>query len=478
MSELMDKIDRIEAEGVLPRLGLNGIDVWPLLRVRLIQKTKRTDSLRIREIFSVCRILLNEIVQVVRDLLTLQFLRKSESPTVVFFSHPGCLAKYHRSWYDRYCDPIVDELLSHGMRSEILEYSASTVFKSPTALPRRSVNLPLIFAKVISWPIAMWTKFWRKAELDRIDSLIEEGGIAEFISAAELNKLSAFVLFAKWVLVMRLRLLRCKVGFVCCYYSSSAMAFVAACRTLGVPVYDIQHGVQGQEHVAYHQWVFPDDRSYETLPTGFWCWDNESANCLKQWCTEARGEKVVVGGNVWIEYLFNQLERDDPFYAPSARRRVLISLQPLAQPLRPLLITAIMDSAVDIEWVVRMHPVMTASQVDMIVATLKKVIDEGRLIVQSDEHTPLPLVLPTVSLHVTEFSSVVLESASIGLPSVEKNKKGLMLYRHLTPLGLVYYAGSSSELSRLMDICKPYSDMSPRSGLTESAVRQILLELN
>lgn len=477
MTECLFLIDRVETAnelspyGRLRGLSLYGIEVWPLIRVRLIDlPTSTTHSFR--------RVRLGQVFMLLQGGLELAWAMLSKTldrPVAqqgcVFFSHPECLAQLDDQWHDRFCDPIATVADSLGQQSTVLEYSAFMKWTKPSVRPRLDVTLLLVLAKLFSFPLVLFARCRRTAKVAELGQLLEYCGAQDYVSVVEVISLAAFVACARKFLIIAMWPWRFRLGFVCTYYSSSAMAFIMAARSLGIPVYDIQHGVQSEQHIAYRAWHNFDGRLPGSLPDGFWCWDNTSAAQLQRWCSHYDGPKVVVGGNVWFEYVLTSTHV--AVVKPSDGVTVMVSLQPLPDPLPSILLQAMAGSPPEVFWLVRLHPAMSEVLVEKLKA---KLIFAGCRNFHIDGNEPLPLQLARTDLHVTAYSSVVIEASSVGVLSVLLDRRGLVIFRHAVVSGQAIYVKSARELLSLVAIAnRPNTSYLPDRNI-EKALQRILCD--
>jgi hypothetical protein len=200
------------------------------------------------------------------------------------------------------------------------------------------------------------------------------------------------------------------------------MAAVLACRRRGILVVDIQHGKQGRDHVLCTRWEnMPADGS-ELLPDRFWVW----GEATERQVAAALGSGVsrhrpVVGGNVWLSEWKRGLHGgSDAVQALAARharsaRRLLVCLQPIADPVPPALRDALAASPKDWIWWVRLHR-KQASQGDGIKEMLAAT--GARFEIDEPSAVPLyPLILAS-DCHLTGWSTVAFEAEAYGVPTV------------------------------------------------------------
>ncbi|MEO8068074.1 MAG: hypothetical protein ABI599_10320 [Flavobacteriales bacterium] len=98
------------------------------------------------------------------------------------------------------------------------------------------------------------------------------------------------------------------------------------------------------------------------------------------------------------------------------RKRVLYAIQPLNDVVPALILRAIQATRSKVQWIIRTHPNLKHT-IPAIVAILEKERLQQEVSIHDGSITPLAPILASADLHVTDFSSVVLEAASLGIPS-------------------------------------------------------------
>jgi hypothetical protein len=203
-----------------------------------------------------------------------------------------------------------------------------------------------------------------------------------------------------------IRTANARIGFVVEYYGLQGMAFVLACRRAGIPVVDLQHGLQGTVHFAYAQWHDIPLTGHPLLPDVFWVWSEAEAAVIRAWAPPSGAHRALVGGNPWLED-FDRGHRDESAADPGTpARRVLYTLHGMETDAELDLIGSYLSgSPAEWTWWVRPHPTVPGG---------------GARLRGSDRRAtaPLPDLLREADVHVTSHSSVVLEAEALGVPSV------------------------------------------------------------
>jgi len=228
------------------------------------------------------------------------------------------------------------------------------------------------------------------------------------------------------------------------------MALIAACRRLGIRSMDVQHGVQGDLHVAYGRWVAVPSSGWELLPDRFWCWSQKETLAISRWSPPtSQHHKPVVGGNLWLQLWKSGA---DPRFSKaleqvarlcerrSGCRKILVTLQwgisdeayllPLAQVIRA--------TAGEFNWWLRLHPLMRerTHEIGQIVGALP----QDAIAIREPTDLPLLALLGRVDAHLTYSSSVVLEASEFGIASVVSGEYGSALYADEIAAGTVLAA--------------------------------------
>ena len=239
----------------------------------------------------------------------------------------------------------------------------------------------------------------------------------------------------------------------------------AASRGLSIPVYDLQHGSISPDHIWYGQ-ELQNETPIQECPTGMLFWDQESENVLSLW-SQRVGLDTLVIGNPWFSRFANQLN-DDRLVSDALKNRklfdnnkptILVSLQwglaylyysgtefsLMAEALKQV----IRETSRQFNWALRLHPVQMRgeelkSTLAVIGAEFASVKD---LNWKEASEIPLPALLSQIDLHITDFSSVVVEASWFDIPSAMLNP----FLAEGKKLGTYYQAQRDSGIASLLD---------------------------
>ncbi|MDB5099448.1 MAG: hypothetical protein JWM80_3869 [Cyanobacteria bacterium RYN_339] len=365
---------------------------------------------------------------------------------VVFFNEEGRYSAVEDRCYDNYCDPLVRSLAERGFRS--LRLDGSDRYCLPRYSPSRFVRAQLDV-------LAVAARFKRRttfAPVAELEGFLEALGAP--VTGLDLDPGPVLPLLRAQADYFK-RVLRrsgARLGVVVCYYNLYGMAFDLACRELGIPSMDIQHGLQGAYHAAYGRWGRVPADGYELLPSLFWCWSTDEAAVIAEWAEAARGRHAALpGGNLllssWQDLDRPAREREREALVARAgdvRPWMLVTLSGLEPPaVLDELVAAIRSAGSQAFWWVRCHP-GRPEQAEGIQARLAVdgVACADALLAT---RTPLYTLLGEVDGHLTGFSSTVIEAAALGVPSVMWQADGPELFPAQVLNGLATYAPGPSQ---------------------------------
>lgn len=239
-----------------------------------------------------------------------------------------------------------------------------------------------------------------------------------------------------------------RIGFLCCYYCNEGYAFVLACRRLGIPAVDIQHGVGDHIHLAYVGWRRVPAEGFAVMPSAFWCWTRNDVEQIDRWARPMQLQhRALLGTNLPLdrhlarsgdlEATAREIEAEI-LAAPAAstRRpiRALVSLQPNYlndAPWRESLHRMMGRLGDEVVWWMRLHPGMRAD------LERAQAMAPAGLQTEYVKCTGLPLytLLRHADVHLTHCSSTAIEAAAFGIDTLLLSRLGADYFPGLIAAG-------------------------------------------
>lgn len=494
MSQLMDLINDIEKEFNVNEWTINGIHVWPIIRVTFAMKHYYRSEENLRKVQKETGItgswdgftkfmqhqkkyvnIINEKIKFYTkkiNYLWHSFLIEHQNnrpiqqqADVIFLTYTTDRNYINGSWYDIFCDPLIEEVEMLKMRSLVIELAPNAEYRLPRNYDSVFIQFPSYFISVKAKLLSLLSIFkpFSHEETELRNKLEELKCFVEAINVdyvqllpswKELKYSSDELLMMKSFFQSTLKKVNPRLVFVVCYYSIQGMALNLACREVGIPSVDIQHGLQGDEHVAYGRWTKFPKNGYKLLPSLFWCWSNCDSNAIKKWNREISDyHQPVVGGHIWVS---KWLESHSDLVAVYGKKalsiksvepdslHILLTLQSFNSFRSSCITKAIMDSPSSWVWWVRLHPTMMAEREK--IRQLLQQLERTSIELDLPTDLPLPALLIHADVHVTINSSVIIEAELFGIHSVATGSRVIDLFPAQIDSGFVVCADSSSDL--------------------------------
>ncbi len=205
-----------------------------------------------------------------------------------------------------------------------------------------------------------------------------------------------------------LRKIRPKACFLVCWYHPATMGYIRAARKLGIPAVDIQHG---EQHPMYRGWSAVPKGGYDTMPSVFWCWGEESAREINRWSESIHPEhKAFSNGNPWMSKLIGAKARKT-----DGLIEVLIALPNKEYPFQHLF-AAIKKAPKNVHWQIGIHPAKMRDKAFR--DKLQKSLDETgnqNIDIQDDKVSNFYDLLSRADFLITPWSTAVYEALAFGV---------------------------------------------------------------
>jgi hypothetical protein len=394
---------------------------------------------------------------VTTSLLDARHRAPRQSADVLLLGHTLDRIQMGECWYERSMEPVAEVLHELGQRTLHLERHDG--YRRPrhdsSRLIQPVLDLCVVAARVVpSRPPATSLPGY-----EGVRPWLSMHGLDPAVLALDglVRQVARIEWFARYFDAV-LRRAGARAG-VLAGYDWPAMGFHLACRRLGIPSIELQHGAAQGPHFAYTGWPRMPKDGYELLPAVYWTWSTEDAAVIRAWADKtASAHRVVVGGNLflnrWVQGRDPVVEHFDRILVerqgPRREREVLCTLQnTLCRPedLRPFR-DALATTSPGWRFWIRTHPACSATEVREARRQFAPYADRAVVLEASD--LPLYALLRHVDAHTTINSATVIEAAALGVPSVVLDRDGSGYFAPQVETGWAVVAPPEAELVEVL----------------------------
>lgn len=431
---------------------INGVHLWPILRIRLyfylLNQVESKPAIKVesKPTIKVSNQINNYKIILYKRLITYPKIRMKKILLIwnylkwfkllppkkyLFLGYDSHRVNYKGKRFNRYFDVFIDEykLQSKAMYFECdvlffdQQYNKELIYK---------FNEPYIgflnYQKLIGKQQLI--HFKSKGYDFFLDFLTQNQITKNFpIDYSKMNIEKWFVSFFSRVEFFKkvLHKIKPKKILILCYYSEdSIFALTVAANQMGIKTIEMQHGPQTEIHLAYGSWSNIPKEGYDILPREYWCWDNYSQSIIGKWAKNNPLYQVNVVGNPWIDYWAKN--KSICKYSDY----ILYSLQPSPLTIEKLFPQVIIDFIKNkpYKWFLRLHPRQLPEM-----NTIKEYLKEKGILelVNIDDATndALPLLLANAKIHLTHFSGSAIEADCLNVFSVLINETAITSFPKL-----------------------------------------------
>jgi glycosyltransferase involved in cell wall biosynthesis len=462
--EFMALLGELERRFPVDEWTVDSVRVWPIARIHLYygffehqyfgERPVRAGIVKVADLPRLARRLGKSAWQYLQcsatDFRNTHYRNRPHD--ALFLNYNTYMTRLNGRWYSRICDPLVEQLSEKGLSSLML--TGGYEYATPRFTKSRFIQPHLVIHRLLGMAAKR-----RRQDPPAMLREIEAHAKASGLFSPSFNLVTPVEHHARQTIGIAryfkrvLSDVRPKVVFVTCWYGTESMACVLACNELGIPTIDIQHGSQ-DFHVAYDRWNRVPLAGFELMPTFFWCWSESEASTIRKWAGERDVHQPIVGGNPFLE---RWIAGDDALvraYDASVARlkepsrgkvQVLYTLNGSTKDeIKTIvdIIEAVNQSGMESHFWIRLHPI-ALDQKGLVRKTLE---EHGLRNVDVENATTLPLyaLLRHMDVHITEFSSVVIEAQAFGVPSVT-GEQGIIWFPSQVATGWAVMARSLPE---------------------------------
>lgn len=473
-SEILKLLNEVEEKFPVQDWRADKLHIWPLVRIKLAFLLYSQDNKAIannnENIFKNIppKGLIHQLSgkinwenRTIKHRLDDFLLRRKikRKNTFAFFTIVASRTLLDKVWHNRSVDPIVDVLKHKHFPVSVFELQGGL----PYRLPRYNKDVCISMEEIFRRNIVDKKNGVKNISIQDYDNFLLY--IQNQIPQLNINTLSPEYLHKELALFnsvcdyfyILLKDSGIKICFTTCYYEIKMMALNAACKKLQIPTVELPHGTHGDTHAAYGKWQNVPSDGYEMLPDIFWCWSVNEKEAIDSWIVSQKcNHKTFLGGNPWMSQWLNEQhplitmfdDRIDKLKINiSNSKHLLFSTQPyntFDETIPAYLIDAIEQSPAEWQWWIRLHPRQPHS-IDFYQEQLKIKIGLNRINVTEATEFPLPALLRNMDVHLTLFSSAVIEAAEMGVPSVVIFENGHTIFKNSIPAEKLYYSGTNAQ---------------------------------
>lgn len=331
----------------------------------------------------------------------------------------------NNSSYDIFLDPIMAELSNSSI---VLEYNRG---RSTTSRPT-SIAIDIFYAIGLILSRIVYTSKYRKryflnnSALKQLENELHKKGFHHKNFIRLIDKSGHDLFFISKIVEFILHRTKAKLLILTDWYSTTNMAAILASKRLHMYSIDIQHGVQGEYHVAYGGWIGLGRDLQTLLPTHFWVWQQSDQTAIQN-CTGKNGN--IIWGGIPFLAKFEELSPQLPYsiraqyehlktkILNSSKKSLLITLQSGYETL-PSILDFIKKNESDFYFLFRLHHSSAITENDFIrVVKDISAIKDDDFNIRETSKLPIYSVMQLAEFHMTYNSSSVIEFSLLGKPS-------------------------------------------------------------
>lgn len=438
--EVLNKLLKFEDDYPVNTWKLYGFFIWPVIRIsyglKIIQSNFLSSENQLSSggsthITDTLNIISNSISNSTKDSSKNQTLNKKYD--LVFLNASSTrYFQLNNKWYNPFSDPFVNYLVTDGLQSLILEYP--DIKKIPRNNPSKYIGVGI---SLMSLNALIEKKIERTdlSLLNKFDEFLSEVNLSSDFFLIKILRVYNYSVYYERIL----KKTKPSVIIVEGFYSYIAMGMVLAAKRLGIKCIDVQHGVQSENDFLYSHWYKLPAKGYGVLPDIFWCWSLEEKENIDKWAKDFNVCTAIVGGNPVLEINeVDKYENNEQLFHSDAVK-ILYTHQADFE-LSELFVEILKSSPDNWKWYVRFHPQYPEAK--------QKILEKfpsynfKNVVIEKISELPLPVILKKMNLHITEFSSTVLEAETVGVPSIVLSEYGRSLFNKQIGKGIAKYVTS------------------------------------
>ncbi len=454
-------LNRIESNYPVSEWEHEGVSVWPILRVKLwallcnrtLNVADGQSSLSVSFTAKVRRVLLIPFVWLTHSLkdLSKSYFRIPKGDILVLGDGISFI-KIKEKYFDKFSDSLSMLLSDFGL--DVVRLDGSTKFYKPRFISSYYIQPRfdyIMFKALVKTKI--FTKTLSLEGKNEVQEIADKYDLGYLFNDSQIHYEAERVKMISNHFTGVLKRGGFKAVMSVCYYNAYGFGLNLAASKLGIPTYDIQHGVQGDNHGAYGSWVNFPKTGYDLLPNYFLSWSEYEKQGFDRWTHQSERHQCLVSGNWLMNFWMsdnnpwkNQHDGELRTIRNSSKPRVLVTLgwDISTEEYISGTISAIASTQEDYLWLIRLHPSMLEEQSIVEEMLAKNGIKTYEIEICS--RVPLFSLLPMVDMHITHSSTTSIEASWFGIKSIVTSDYGWSLLDQQVSPGYLIKAETAEEI--------------------------------
>ncbi|POF34363.1 hypothetical protein [Roseibium marinum] len=251
------------------------------------------------------------------------------------------------------------------------------------------------------------------------------------------------------------------------YYSPESIGLILACKSLGIPVIEVQHGLIGSHQWQTTHWVKMPENGYVNHPDYYWVFDKfEKENSETHQPRNAFHRPAIVAGHAELEIFKRNHEKEESKLKPSHREFLKeigdatynILFSPQYHHVDFTGIVAVSRALPkDARLLVRLHP-MQLPIVDGLAELIEK-YGTDNIEVENSSKIPLYSLMERCHHVITKYSTLAREGLEFDMDVTLLDDMGRQLFHQYVDLGRMTYCGTKESLvDKILADYRSYKD--------------------
>jgi hypothetical protein len=460
----LDLINEFEKTFEVEKWTVNGLHIWPSLRIPLVSAWEKVLYYKNEEFV---KSKLTLVQKIKKEIYWFKLALRAKKLKNIYSRHNADIgiwsADIYRVYdgkhnYSRFSDAFYD--LESGSGLNVLSVNITMKMVSEGYYPGVDITFEYLLARYYALVKSLFS-FWWNVDVDLSGPL--KWCSSYGLPSVGLYKRNIYYHFCLLTALKKQSLkiinkYQLKACLKVCWYSPEGMALAWAAKEAKIPCYDLQHGIAGaSNHMAYCGWECLPKGGYEIIPENFWCWTNEDARVINAWGKLQNPiVNTYVGGNIWQRLWYEDKLPKNFFmstiknseFLRDHRIKILFTMQTGNVP--SILFELIEKSPVSWNWWIRCHP----NQLENMLSITESLKQFNNVDISNSSIAPLPLLLKHADVHITGWSAVVYDARDFGLLNIVYHPSAHRYFKKDIKMGDLIYSDDVCEIINIINNCK------------------------